>query len=62
MRKVLDERDNMKALLALAEKQLEKQIAAEKIEPSQKRGRGKGTSHRVTVRAEAQRATKKTAK
>ena len=33
MRKVLDERDAMKVVLALEEKQLEKQISADKKEP-----------------------------
>ena len=66
---MVDKLDAMKAVLALAEKQVEKKIVEKQLEnkiaekrkvPPPKRGEGK--SHRVNVRAKAQRADEKAAK
>ena len=62
MREVLNECDATKAVLALAQKPLEKVIAANQKEPPQKRERGKGKSHRETVRAKDQRVDEKAVK
>ena len=66
---MLDKLDAMKAVLALAEKQLENKIAEKQLEkkiaekrkvPPRKQGKGK--SHLINLRAKAQRAAEKATK
>ena len=68
-REMLEKLDAMTAAVALAQKQLDNKIAEKQLEnkiaekrkvPPRKRGEGK--SHRVNMRAKAQRAAKKAAK